>query len=216
MTLNEIFTDGGEFMDWLANNCYSCAKLSDDPGEYNSECELEPIIFYAALNEKIDDNLAQLMTENGKLCRCKNFIRAASKLSLFFIAFLALTGCTSEAPKPKVYTNKIEFHQTQIQKSLYELPKSEKVPDEYYKINFKEPLVAENKLHIKILCRLNDYEKSFIPVARKELKNLQTFIVGLKAEITEIQSQYEQLEHLQKQIDKTKRRIEIIKNGRQK
>ena len=216
MTLNEIFADGGEFMDWLANNCYSCEKLGDDATQHNPDCELEPIISYGALDEEIDDNLTQLISEDGKLCRCKNFIRAASKLSLFFIVFLVLTGCASEVPKPKVYTNKIGIHQAQIQKFLYELPKSEKVPDEYYKINFKEPLIAENKLNIQMLRVLNDYEKSFIPVARKELKNLQTFTTDLKTGIAEIQSQYKQLEKLQKQIEETKHRIKIIKNGRQK
>jgi hypothetical protein len=73
MTLNEIFPDAGEFMNWLAHNCYSCAKLPSDPAEYNYECELEPIISYAALDEEFDDNLAQLITENGRPCKCKNF-----------------------------------------------------------------------------------------------------------------------------------------------
>jgi len=73
MTLNEIFPDSGEFMEWLANNCYSCAKLPDAPEEYNSECKLEPIISYAALDEEFDDKLAQLISENGRLCKCKNF-----------------------------------------------------------------------------------------------------------------------------------------------
>jgi hypothetical protein len=73
MTLNEIFSDSGEFMEWLVNNCYSCAKLPDDPTEYNSECELEPIISYAALDEELDGELAQLITENERPCKCKNF-----------------------------------------------------------------------------------------------------------------------------------------------
>jgi hypothetical protein len=73
MTLNEIFPDAGEFMDWLAHNCYSCAKLPDDPTEYNAECRLEPIISYAALDEEFDDKLAQLITENRRPCKCKNF-----------------------------------------------------------------------------------------------------------------------------------------------
>ncbi|MFA6716290.1 MAG: hypothetical protein WCS27_13000 [Victivallaceae bacterium] len=78
MTLNEIFPDTGKFMDWLIYNCYSCAKLPDDPTEFNTECELEPIISYAALDDEFDDMLAQLITENGKLCRCKNFVKTAS------------------------------------------------------------------------------------------------------------------------------------------
>jgi hypothetical protein len=73
MTLNKIFSDSEEFMEWLVSNCYSCAKLPDDPTEYNSECELEPIISYASLDKKIDDELAQLITENEKPCKCKNF-----------------------------------------------------------------------------------------------------------------------------------------------
>jgi len=74
MTLNDIFPVSGEFMDWLAHNCYSCAKLQDNPAEYNYECELEPIISYAAPGKEIDDRLAKLITENGKLCKCKNFV----------------------------------------------------------------------------------------------------------------------------------------------
>lgn len=73
MTLNEIFLNDGEFMDWLANNCYSCAKLRNDPEEYNHECELENIISHSGLNEEIDENLTKLITENGKLCKCKSF-----------------------------------------------------------------------------------------------------------------------------------------------
>jgi len=74
MKLNEIFPNEGEFMDWLANNCYSCAKLSNDETQYNSDCELEPIISYSKLNKEIDYKLTQLITEKGKLCKCKNFV----------------------------------------------------------------------------------------------------------------------------------------------
>jgi len=73
MTLNEIFPDSGEFMEWLANNCYCCSKLPNDPEEYNSECELEVIISYNNLDKEIAENLSQLITENGRLCKCKNF-----------------------------------------------------------------------------------------------------------------------------------------------
>jgi hypothetical protein len=79
MTLNEIFPDDGEFMDWLAHNCYNCAKLPDDPTEYNSECELEPVISYASPDKEIDDSLAQWITENGKPCKCKNFVSPISR-----------------------------------------------------------------------------------------------------------------------------------------
>jgi hypothetical protein len=79
MTLNEIFPDAGEFMDWLAHNCYSCAKLPDDAIQYNPNCELEPIISYAASDKEIDAKLIQLITENGKLCICKNFVSPVSR-----------------------------------------------------------------------------------------------------------------------------------------
>jgi hypothetical protein len=77
MTLNEIFPDAGEFMDWLAYNCYSCEKLGDEATQHNPECELEPIISYAASDKEIDDRSAQWITENGKSCKCKNFVSAA-------------------------------------------------------------------------------------------------------------------------------------------
>lgn len=73
MTLNEIFPDAGEFMDWLAHNCYSCEKLGDGSIQHNPDCELEPIISYASLDKEIDDRLTQLITENGRPCKCKKF-----------------------------------------------------------------------------------------------------------------------------------------------
>jgi len=79
MTLNEIFPESEEFMDWLVNNCYSCAKLKDDATEYNNECELDNIISHFKLNKKIDDKFTQLITEKGKLCRCKNFVSPVSR-----------------------------------------------------------------------------------------------------------------------------------------
>ena len=74
MKLNEIFSNEMEFMDWLANNCYSCAKLSDNETEYNYACELENVISHSNLNKEIDAKLTQLITENGKLCECKKFV----------------------------------------------------------------------------------------------------------------------------------------------
>jgi len=76
MKLSEIFPNEVEFMDWLTNNCYSCTKLPNNPEEYNYVCELEPIISYVAMDEEFDDKLAQLITENGKLCKCKNFVES--------------------------------------------------------------------------------------------------------------------------------------------
>lgn len=79
MTLNEIFPNEAEFMEWLASNCYSCAKLQDNPEEYNSDCELENIISHSNLNKEINDKLTRSITEKGKLCRCKNFVRPVSR-----------------------------------------------------------------------------------------------------------------------------------------
>ena len=76
MKLNEISPNEAEFMDWLVNNCYSCAKLSNDETQYNPDCDLEPIISYADLDKEFDDKLTLLITENGKLCKCKNFVES--------------------------------------------------------------------------------------------------------------------------------------------
>jgi hypothetical protein len=66
-------------MDWLAYNCYSCAKLGDEAIQHKPDCELEPIISYTASDKEIDDRLVQWITENGKLCRCKNFVSPVSR-----------------------------------------------------------------------------------------------------------------------------------------
>ncbi|MCK4981966.1 MAG: hypothetical protein KAS17_03530 [Victivallaceae bacterium] len=79
MTLNEIFPDEAEFMDWLANNCYSCAKLNADETKYNYACEFENIISHSNLNKEIDYKLTRVITEKGKLCGCKNFVSPASR-----------------------------------------------------------------------------------------------------------------------------------------
>ena len=43
------------------------------PQNIIQKCELESIISYAALDKEFDDNLAQMIIENGKPCKCKNF-----------------------------------------------------------------------------------------------------------------------------------------------
>lgn len=77
MTLNEIFSDGGKFMEWLANNCYSCAKLPEGNAKDNCECELEPVINSADLDAELGETFSRMITENGKSCKCKNFSRVA-------------------------------------------------------------------------------------------------------------------------------------------
>ncbi len=201
MNLNEIFPNGAEFMDWLASNCYSCKKNGDGVSQNNPQCELEPMIAYSSLDQEIDENLTKIIIENGKLCKCKNFIKATRKTLIFFIILLILTGCTTK--KQKLYTSKIEFFQPKPQKILYAGIEQEKLPYEYYKINFPDTEIAENKLNIHILRRLNEHNKAFIPVAQKELKMVQEFTVGLKAEISEIDNQQKQLEELKKQIQES-------------
>ncbi len=209
MNLNEIFPNGAEFMDWLANNCYSCEKLGDGITQDNPNCEFESIISYSDLTEEIDKNLTKIITENGKLCKCKNFVRATRKLLVFFTMLLVLTGCA--AKNQKTYTNKIKFYKEKIQIVLYAGKKQKKIPDEYYKINFSEPLIAENKLKIHMLHRLNEYEKSFIPVAQKEIQKVQEFTAALKARISEMDNQRKQIEELKKQIKESNLKIKQLK-----
>jgi len=73
MNLNEVFPNEAEFMDWLAKNCYSCKKLANDATQCNPDCELEPILSYSSMTKEIDKKLINMISENGKLCKCKNF-----------------------------------------------------------------------------------------------------------------------------------------------
>jgi hypothetical protein len=214
MTLNEIFPDGGEFMDWLANNCYSCGKLGDDDVQHNPDCELEPIISYSDPDKEIDDKLVKQITENGKVCKCKNFVRTASRLLGIFMLLFIFTGCGTNGPK--TYTNKINFYESKAQKILYAQTEEENIPYEYRKLNFPEPLIAENKLKIQMLYRLNQYNKSFMPVARQEIREVRKFTAGLKAEISEKDNQYKQIEELKKEIKKSNQKIRTIKSGAKK
>jgi len=214
MTLNEIFPDGGEFMDWLANNCYSCEKLGDDDVQYNPDCELEPIISYADPNKEIDDKFVQQINENGKPCKCKNFVRAVSRLSVVFVLLFIFSGCATNGPK--AYTNKINFYESKKQRILYVQTEEKNIPHEYRKLNFPEPLIAENKLKIQMFHRLDQYNKSFMPVARQEIKKVQKFSAELKTEISEKDNQYKQIEELEKEIKESNRKIKTIKSGAKK
>jgi hypothetical protein len=205
MNLNEIFPDGAEFMDWLANNCYSCKKNGDGVSQNNPHCELEPMIAYSSLDQEIDENLTKIITKNGKLCKCKNFIRRTKIISGFFIIILILTGCTTN--DQKVYTNKIKFHKLKTQRILYAKAKQKELPGEYYKTNFSETEIAENELNIRILKRLNECNRAFMLKAQEELKNVQALTAKLKAEISERDNQRKQLEELKKQINESNERI---------
>jgi len=122
---------------------------------------------------------------------------------------LVLTACVTE--DKKTYTNKIKFHKNESQKVLYAEPKAEGIPDEYYKTNFPDTEIAENKLKIHMLHRLNEYEKSFIPVAQKEIKKVQKFTAALKARISESNNQRKQIEELEKQIKESNLKIKQLK-----
>lgn len=124
---------------------------------------------------------------------------------LLFTMLLVLVGCTTN--RPKIYTNKINFHKTKTQRILYARNKQVELPDEYYKINFSETEIAENELNIRILKRLNECNRAFMLKAQEELKNVQVLTAKLKAEISERDNQTKQLEELRKQIKKSNERI---------
>ena len=63
-----------------------------------------------------------------------------------------------------------------------------------------------------MLHRLNEYEKSFIPVAQKEIQKVQKFTAALKARISESNNQYKQLEELKKQIKESNLKIKQLKS----
>ena len=129
------------------------------------------------------------------------------KFFIFFAMFLIITGCVTKDQKPRVYTNKITFHKWKTQKKIYAKAELEMLPKEYYKINFPDTEVAENKLNIQMLYRLNEYNKSFIPVAQKEIKQIQAFTADLRAKISERNNQHKQIEELKKQIQKSNHHI---------
>ena len=96
---------------------------------------------------------------------------------------------------------------------MYAEPKAEDIPAEYYKTNFQDTEIAEIKLKIHMLHRLNEYNKSFIPIAQKEIKTVQKFTATLKARISERNNQRKQLEELKKQIKESKKKIKQLKSG---
>ncbi len=122
---------------------------------------------------------------------------------------LVLTSCATK--DQKTYKNKIHFYKNEAQKILYAASKAEGIPEEYYKTNFSDTEIAENKLKIHMLHRLNEYEKSFIPIAQNEIKKVQEFTADLKAQISEMDKQYKQIEELEKQIKASNLKIKQLK-----
>ena len=197
-------------MDWLANNCYSCDKLGDSTIQHNPNCELEPIISHAPLDKEIDEDLVLLITKKKKLCKCKNFIRTASRFTALLIMVLTLSGCASKVTENKVYRHKVSFYKHEPLKFLYIEIEHDKLPEEYYKINFWETLTAENKLQTHILRRLNNYEKSFIPIAEKELQKFRRFTAKLKEDITKLNKYSKELQTLKIRLESIRKRIDKI------
>ena len=127
------------------------------------------------------------------------------KIMLFMMLCLVLTACATK--DQKTYKNKIKFHKDEAKKVLYAEPKAKN-----NKANFSDSEIAEIKLKTHMLHRLNEYNKLFIPVAQKEIKNVQKFTAALKARIPEIDNQRKQLKELKKQIKASKQKIKQLKS----
>ncbi len=215
MRLNEIFPNGAEFMDWLTNNCYSCEKLGDGATQYNPDCELEPIISYSGLNEEIGENLTRTISKKGKLCKCKNFARAASGLPALFVIIFTLTGCVSEDYKPKVYRNKIEFYQPEKLKVLYAEP--EETPlEKYYKVHVIDTDIAEIELNTYSLSKMNADTQKWILLALREIKKARAELARRKAEIAKTKKQLQKIKEMKKELKEIDVRIEKLKKKRKK
>ena len=127
------------------------------------------------------------------------------KNMIFIMMCLFLVSCASK--QPKTYTNKIKFYKQQPLKVLYIQKKEKPVPAEYYKINFADTLIAENRLNSRMIERLNEHEKAFIPEAYKELEKIKRFTVALNTEISKKQIQDQDLKSLKKGITKINQQI---------
>jgi hypothetical protein len=215
MKLNEIFPYEEEFMDWLANNCYNCGRLGDGATQYNPHCELEPIISHSGLNEEISENLTSIITEKGKLCKCKNVVIVSAKTLVLFMMILALTGCVSKDHKPKVYRTKIEFYQPEKLKVLYAEP--EETPlEEYYKVNSIDADIAKIELNTYRLSKMNADTQRWIVLALQELKKARAELARRKAEIAKTQKQLQKIKEMRKELKQIEIRIEKEKKKQQK
>ena len=89
---------------------------------------------------------------------------------LFVIIGICLVGCVGN--QPKTYINKVKIYKAENQKVLYAKVKEKPVAEEYYKTNFKDTLIAENRLKSRMIERLNKHEKAFVPEVYKELEKM--------------------------------------------
>ncbi len=124
---------------------------------------------------------------------------------LFITMCLFLVSCASK--KPKTYTNKIKIYKQQSLKVLYVQKKEKPVPAEYYKINFPDGIIAENRLNAVMFQRLNDHLKAFIPEVYKELEKNERFIEALKVKIAKEKAMEQELESLEKGVAEIKQQI---------
>jgi len=115
---------------------------------------------------------------------------------------LVLTGCIAEQ-KPKVYTNRVEFLRPNPQKILYKA----RPVDENCKINFPEPIIAENKMNTYRLYEENEKDKLVILAIRKEIKKIQKSTADLKTAISERKNQQKQVKELKEGLKKINKSI---------
>ena len=124
---------------------------------------------------------------------------------LFIMMCLFLVSCASK--QPKTYTNKINIYKQQPQEVLYVQKEEKPVPAEYYKINFSDSLIAENRLDSRMIERLNEHEKAFIPEAYKELETIKRFTAALKAKISKENATEQDLKSIKEGIQQIDQRI---------
>jgi hypothetical protein len=189
-------------------------KTHNNPEEYNRKCELENIISHSNLNEEIDENLTKIITENGKLCKCKNFVMAMGKLLALFMAVFALTGCISQKHKPKVYRHNIEFYQPEKLKVLYSEPEESEF-EKYYRAHPIETDIAEIKLETHRMRKMNAYIEKFLKDAEERLKNFKEFVARKKAEAAETEKRRQQIEKMKKELEEINIRLDELKKKKQ-
>jgi type IV pilus biogenesis protein CpaD/CtpE len=124
---------------------------------------------------------------------------------LFLIMSLFLAGCVNK--QPKTYSNKIKIYKKQSQKVLYIQKEEKPVAAECYITNFKDTLIAENRLNARMIQRLNEHEKAFIPEAYKELETIKRVTAALKTKISKEQIQDQDLKSIKKGVTEIKQQI---------
>ena len=133
------------------------------------------------------------------------------KILILFAMLLALTGCVSEKNKPKTYRTKIEFYKPEKMKVLYSMPEEKELPEECYKINFPDTIIAKVKLQSQKLRNLNKLMKQDADTAKGKLKIFEGFLAEKKAEISERAKQYQQIKEMEKELKEISTQLKTIK-----